>query len=111
MRHHALTRLILAACAITLAVPAMAAAQGEALPGLDRARSNYQALLDGRKQLHELSPAEQRDIVALRRLLATDTRSPYERCMDDQRRRLGDKVESDLDRRHMASVCSNARRR
>jgi hypothetical protein len=51
-----------------------------------QARANYQALLSGGKQLTDLTPQEQADIVALDRYIREhpDTRTPSQRCVDDE---------------------------
>ena len=73
-----------------------------------RARDNYVALVDGRKQFHHLTIFEQRELQEFRRQLREETfdaRSPRERCEDDQIARLGSKQMTYLDRRHIDIVC------
>jgi len=65
-------------------------------PGLDpirlgRARSNYEALRDGRRAVGDLSILELEDVAVLDRVLrgqTLDPRTPSQRCVDDERRKL-----------------------
>lgn len=73
-----------------------------------RARDNYVAILEGRKQFHQLAQHEQLEVIELRKEIGQRTaneRSSRERCIDEQRARLGSKKETELDRRHIDMVC------
>lgn len=59
---------------------------------LDRARSNYEAVRDGRRQIADLSPLELEDVAALDHYLRgekPDARTTSERCVDDELGKLG----------------------
>lgn len=68
---------------------------------------NYQAVINGTKQLGELSPQELADIAELdRRIRAQkpDTRTPSQRCVDDEIKRAGGTA-SQLERRVIDMKC------
>jgi hypothetical protein len=101
--------LVLASLLAT-AVPAAA----QQLDGFDwtRARDNYAALVEGRKQFHHLTPLEQREFLEFRRVVneaLIDPRSLRDRCVDEQRERLRTKRMTELDRRHIDMVCRDER--
>ncbi|TYB86070.1 hypothetical protein [Oceaniovalibus sp. ACAM 378] len=57
---------------------------------IDRARANYEALLQGRIQLGQLTPQDLRDILVLDRALrARDDGSRSQRCVDEEVERFG----------------------
>jgi hypothetical protein len=94
----------LAALAIALGL----ALQGPALAS-DRtaqAEANYRALLNGVRQIGDLSPRELADVAALDRYLREhpDNRPPSQRCIDDEIRRAGGSV-SRLERRVINMKC------
>lgn len=74
-----------------------------------QARFNYQALLNGTKQLSDLSLQEQNDIVALDRYLREhqDKRTPSQRCVDGEMERAGGSV-TRLERRIIDMKCREA---
>lgn len=93
--------------------PAILIALGLVWPGAasaqDRtaqAQANYQALLNGSKQLGNLTPQELRDVADLDRYLRDhpDNRTPSQRCIDDEIRRAGGSV-SRLERRVINMKC------
>jgi hypothetical protein len=90
---------------------ALAASTGAAAqPRLDQAQLNYDALLRGTKQIGQLTPQEQADVVELdRRLRAQepDRRSISQRCVDDEVRRVDGRV-SELTRRVIDMKCRQA---
>ena len=102
--------ILILASLLATAVPAAA----QQIDGFDwtRARDNYVALVEGRKQFHHLTPLEQRELLEFRRVVnegPPDPRSPRERCIDEQRARLRDKRMTELDRRHIDMVCRDER--
>ena len=59
---------------------------------VDRARSNYQALMVGSKQVADLTPQERIDVEDLLRILQgqqRDTRTPDQKCVEEEVRRAG----------------------
>jgi len=67
---------------------------GNASPDLtrvDRARANYEALMSGRKYLNQLTQQEQVDVLDFANAYREkpDTRSPSQRCVDKEIRRIG----------------------
>jgi hypothetical protein len=77
---------------------------------IDQAAANYRALRSGAKQVGQLTPQELADVDALDRRLRgqkPDTRSPSQRCVDDELRRAGGSV-SALTRRVIDAKCREA---
>lgn len=72
----------------------------------DQARTNYEALLNGRKQLNQLTPQELADIAALDKALRgePDTRTPSQRCVDREVKRVGS-APSDLEQQVIGMKC------
>ena len=100
-------RSVIAALALGFAI-SQAAAQDTESFDLNRAQSNYAALVQGTKQFHQLTLFEQRELLELRRRISegdTDDRSPRERCEDEQIQRLRSKEPTALDRRHIDMSC------
>lgn len=98
--------------ALALAAGLAIAGHGTAMAQsrIDQAQANYQALRNGTKQVHQLTPQELADVDALnRRMLEQkpDPRSPAERCVDDEIRREGGAV-SALTRRAIDMKCREA---
>jgi hypothetical protein len=58
---------------------------------LEQAKSNYQEILNGQKQLSQLSPKELAELRAFVELLSRRTKAltPAERCVADELRRSG----------------------
>ncbi|WP_156681035.1 hypothetical protein [Sphingomonas profundi] len=81
---------------------------GNAWTGADRteqARSNYEELMNGHKQLHQLTPQEQADVLALDNALhPRDTRTRSQRCVDEEFKRVGGSP-SNLERRVIDMKC------
>lgn len=110
---------MIACLGLTFAGPAQAEPGPEARlqaypPGVDpvrlnRARNNYVALREGRRQVAQLTVQELEDVAALDRALrgAADTRTPAQRCVDAELRLLGTPP-SDLARRVIDIKCREA---
>jgi hypothetical protein len=66
----------------------MAIAQSQ----MDRARSNYQAVVQGQKQVADLTPQERAEVAEIDRIARAtkvDRRSSAERCRDEEWKRTG----------------------
>ncbi|WP_336987240.1 hypothetical protein [Altererythrobacter aquiaggeris] len=99
-------RCFIACLMLVSAAPVVA--EADDILNWQRARENYVALVDGRKQFYQLTPIEQLELRELHRRLgeeAIETRSKRERCEDEQIAQLRSKRMSYLDRRHIDMVC------
>lgn len=99
--------------AIALGVGAMLAWHGGALAidaRVAQAQANYRAVMNGTRQIGELSLQELNDIAELDRKIRNekaDTRAPSQRCVDKEIEREGGQV-SDLHRRIIDMKCREA---
>jgi hypothetical protein len=71
-----------------------------------QALANYRALVNGTRQLGDLTPQEKADIIALNHYLREhrDAKPPSQRCIDDEMRRAGGSV-TRLERRIIDMKC------
>lgn len=105
-----------ATIAAVLALALAGSANGQAYPPgidpvrIDRARYNYEAVRDGRRQIAQLTVQELEDVAALDRALRDqkpDGRTTSQRCVDNEMRRL-DGPASTLARRVIDMKCREA---
>jgi hypothetical protein len=78
---------VLACCAAVLM-----ASTASASANLDRARQNYLALINGTRQLAELTPLEIEELQELDRQIRAeqaDKRTPRQKCIDEELEHLG----------------------
>lgn len=100
-----MTKTIAAALVLTLGLGWQGGALAQSR--VAEARANYEAVMNGGRQIGSLTPQELADVIELdRRIRAqnTDTRTSSQRCVDEEMKREGGAV-STLQRRAIDMKC------
>ena len=100
-----MTKTIAAALVLTLGLGWQGSVMAQSR--VAEARANYEAVMNGGRQIGSLSPQELADVIELdRRIRAqnADTRTPSQRCVDEEMKREGGAV-SQLQRRAIDMKC------